>query len=72
MVGIYGLWGVGIDLDHIPHYLWMLFPERYARFADVGGRFAHPALLRAPGILCIVLGAYAIGCVAWMVRAEVT
>ena len=72
MVGVYGLWGMGIDLDHIPHYLFVLFPETFARFADVGGRFLHAVLVRAPGILCVGLGTFIVGRVAWMVRAEVT
>ena len=67
MVGVFGLWGVGIDLDHIPHYLWVLFPDLFPQFADIGGRFAHQTIFYCSGVVCILLGAYAIGCVAGLV-----
>ena len=67
LVCAFGLYGVGIDLDHIPSYLYILRPANYPAFAGIGGRFAHRALLFAPGILCVGLGSYALGRVAGMV-----
>jgi len=62
----FGLWGVLRDVDHIPSYLYALFPTAYPAFAGIGGRFTHRLGFVS---LCVVvggLGAYVAGRVAWI------
>ena len=49
----YGFHGILIDLDHLPWYLWQMFPGVYGSLAHFRPRFAHKTVYHG---LLIVLG----------------
>lgn len=60
----YGLHGVIIDIDHLPFYLWQMFPGVYGCLAQFRSRFAHKAVYYGLLIVLGVLVTYVSGRIA--------
>lgn len=60
-VALYHLGRVIGDLDHLPHALYMVFPEEYPWLSVVDGRFLHRSLYWLWGTFSIMAGALALG-----------